>query len=62
MQPSMVGVVKAYMDPDPIYSSLGFTGYRAVVEHEGIMGPTSYYYHPSTLELVPAEAETEVGD
>ena len=60
MQPGMVGVVRAYMDP--ITSSLGFTGYRVVVEHEGLMVPTSNCYHPSTLELVPAEAEADGED
>ena len=58
MQPDMVGVVKAHMDP--ITSSLGSTGYRAVVEHEGLFGPTSNCHHPSMLELAPAEAAADV--
>ena len=60
MQPGIVGVVKAYKDPDK--DSLLFTYYCAVVEHEGLLGPISQSYHPSTLELVPAETEADAED
>jgi hypothetical protein len=60
MQPSMVGVVKVYKDPITNEACLSFTYYCAVVEHEGLLGPTSTSYHPSTLELVPAGAEADI--
>ena len=60
MQPGMLGVVKVYKDPITDEACLSFTYYCAVVEHEGLLGPTSTSYHLLTLELVPAEAGADV--